>query len=715
MARHIFQSVFKDGQGRIIPSATISVYLAGTGTTSAANVYVAETGGSPVTSVTTASDGSFSFWVDDGSYSLNQRFKITMTKTDFAEKSYNNITIFAPVPTGVYYPDANATDQGAATTGGYSLKDIIDAAGSNNITIKFRNSSGSATTSYTLTTSEVIPATCAIEIEIGARITQGGTATLTINGPVVGNPMHQWLSGFAAGEVTFALGTIKHFLPIWVNDDLALTVSFAPTGGCVDLLSKAYTHSGNWTINKSLHIFGHGATITFSATTDVVTGIKITASDVSLYAPKVVGGAYSAAHYNRKAIQAIGTSNASRIENIIIYEAEVDTWPVGIWLEYVNHFWVSRNKVENIYDHGISVLACADGWVDNNYIDNIPADSVITTNAYGIIITEGNVADTACQRIQVKNNTVKRVPTWDGINMHGGDDIEIIGNIIRDCRRGVNIGIFDDASDYKAPKRPKVENNNIFVSHGADEIITLANTVAGVLVAGATTATANRISMPSIQNNTIRGYTRGIAGGYFDDAIISNNNCSDYLHGIDLSNSCANLDISNNRLNSGSQVSTCSGIRFETAGDVWTGVCQNNTIIGDDYGIAVLETGIDVDVHFLNNKIDITSQFYHIDGLSNFTGRIVVTGGYTSAASATELYLGQSDDVITITGTTAITSIAATSTIAGRTVKLIFANVLTFTDGNNLKLAGNFVTTADDTITLTCDGANWHEVCRSIN
>ena len=31
-------------------------------------------------------------------------------------------------------------------------------------------------------------------------------------------------------------------------------------------------------------------------------------------------------------------------------------------------------------------------------------------------------------------------------------------------------------------------------------------------------------------------------------------------------------------------------------------------------------------------------------------------------------------------------------------------DVLTFTDGNNLKLAGNFVTTADDTITLAYDG-----------
>ena len=245
--RHIFQSVFKDGQGRIIPSATVSVYLAGT--TTAANIYTAAAGGSPVTSVTTASDGSFSFFVSDSDFSLNQKFKITMTKTDFATKSYDNITIFAPVPTGVFYPDANATDQGAATTGGYSLKDIIDAAGSNNITIKLRNSSGSATTSYTLTTSETIPATCSIELEIGAMITQGGSAVLTINGPVVGNPMHQWLSGFNPGDVTLPK-SIPARPEFWgavgdgtADDTVALNCAWK-SNNTLKLGSKAYGTTG---------------------------------------------------------------------------------------------------------------------------------------------------------------------------------------------------------------------------------------------------------------------------------------------------------------------------------------------------------------------------------------------------------------------------------------------------------------------------------------
>jgi hypothetical protein len=32
-----------------------------------------------------------------------------------------------------------------------------------------------------------------------------------------------------------------------------------------------------------------------------------------------------------------------------------------------------------------------------------------------------------------------------------------------------------------------------------------------------------------------------------------------------------------------------------------------------------------------------------------------------------------------------------------------------------LKLAGNLVATADDTITIVCDGTNWYEVGRAVN
>jgi hypothetical protein len=83
-------------------------------------------------------------------------------------------------------------------------------------------------------------------------------------------------------------------------------------------------------------------------------------------------------------------------------------------------------------------------------------------------------------------------------------------------------------------------------------------------------------------------------------------------------------------------------------------------------------------------------------------------------ASASTIYAPHDSDIIPISGTTGITSIDATGQ-AGRTITLKFADVVTVTDGSNLKLAGNFTSSADDTLTLTCDGTDWFEIARSVN
>ena len=66
-----------------------------------------------------------------------------------------------------------------------------------------------------------------------------------------------------------------------------------------------------------------------------------------------------------------------------------------------------------------------------------------------------------------------------------------------------------------------------------------------------------------------------------------------------------------------------------------------------------------------------------------------------------------------ITGTTGIKKVNPTAD--GHLLVLKFASALTVTDGSNLKLAGNFAATTDDTLTLICDGTNWFEVSRSAN
>lgn len=94
------------------------------------------------------------------------------------------------------------------------------------------------------------------------------------------------------------------------------------------------------------------------------------------------------------------------------------------------------------------------------------------------------------------------------------------------------------------------------------------------------------------------------------------------------------------------------------------------------------------------------------------TGTVALRNG---AAVASASAIVPSGNVFHVTGTTGITSITGTAIPSGACIKIIFDDILTMTDGSNLKMAGNFTTSADDTISLCWDGSNWYETGRSVN
>jgi hypothetical protein len=88
--------------------------------------------------------------------------------------------------------------------------------------------------------------------------------------------------------------------------------------------------------------------------------------------------------------------------------------------------------------------------------------------------------------------------------------------------------------------------------------------------------------------------------------------------------------------------------------------------------------------------------------------QVFIPGATLDVASTGTVTLPLYSNYFNITGTTNITSI--TASWPGRVVFLKFAGVLTLTDGSNLKLGGNFVTTADDVIGIVTDGTNWYQI-----
>lgn len=100
---------------------------------------------------------------------------------------------------------------------------------------------------------------------------------------------------------------------------------------------------------------------------------------------------------------------------------------------------------------------------------------------------------------------------------------------------------------------------------------------------------------------------------------------------------------------------------------------------------------------------------YHAEANHGASGGLA----WRDVASAATITLPPLGSLFRITGTTNITSIVASWN--GREVTLRFAGILTLTDGSNLRLVSNRVTSADDTLTLVCDGTNWYETRFSAN
>lgn len=112
MARYQYYNVSRDGEGKVIGGATISVYKAGG--LVAANVYVASSGGSAVNSVTSDStNGMFIFYVDTGDYASTQQFKTVQSKTGYSDAEIDNIRIY---PEAIFDDDDFTLQDNADTT-----------------------------------------------------------------------------------------------------------------------------------------------------------------------------------------------------------------------------------------------------------------------------------------------------------------------------------------------------------------------------------------------------------------------------------------------------------------------------------------------------------------------------------------------------------------------------------------------------------------------
>lgn len=300
----------------------------------------------------------------------------------------------------------------------------------------------------------------------------------------------------------------------------------------------------------------------------------------------------------------------------------------------------------------------------------------------------GNVSDgdtypievrIGCKRIIVKGNIVKSC-SQIGVVVQtipaaaACTDIIVIGNDL-DMSSGSTYGIFIDSVAYCA---------------AADNDIGGGCNIAAIAV--------SRI---------------GAAADGTDNDVLNNRIRSTDEMGITVAAGCARTRVNGNRV-----TSTADNRSIYVQGDDCD-VEHNYVYDSGWHGIDVQGTG----GHVFGNRVNATRNSgvgiqlaagnMHGNNRAHSTSGAPYNYVMPTVAAAGTVTLPINSGTVQMSGTGNVTGITAMH--AEYVVRLISSGSWTLVDGGNLKLNGNFVSTGDDVIALTCDGTNYYEISRSVN
>lgn len=532
-------------------------------------------------------------------------------------------------------------------------------------------------------------------------------------------------------------GTTDDTAAIQAAVDAALKVSFVGP-------EKSYKVTGTITLRSGQVLDFMGATIT-QATSQKIMFDASNKSDITIQGGKFVG--YRTDYVDSASSQAIGIYCFNAV-NLLVTNNQFK------WFAY-----------SPLYGEGITGLTYSDnvvigpGLIAAGGCLNPTATPTITRNNTGItaggssiLIANNRISETGqglivaqgSSKVTVADNVIMDVRVEHGMYIDTGlIGLTVSGNVVRNAyQNGIKVQWYD--SYGITPRGVSITGNTVHTTTTGDGIIVI-NAV-GLTLLGTDFVIADNtlsaiaqdgISVRYVNKAAVSGNTVGTCGrtGIYvlgsTAVLVSGNTVADLqATGIDISGGNTYVTAMGNMvLRSGlNGLGDYTGsLMLLTATS--NAVLDGNILIGDPaksgYGIYI--TGGDHSTFTVtNNKVFTTLLYgFRMDTTvalreyrdNFFNGASVATFNDPLPpviASAATLVIPQGVTFATVSGTTSITTITGNGH-GGKTITLAFQGALTVTDGSNLRLAGNFITTADDTITLACDGATWYEVARSVN
>lgn len=188
-------------------------------------------------------------------------------------------------------------------------------------------------------------------------------------------------------------------------------------------------------------------------------GIQVTGDHVEIRGGLLTGpsgaGVYTANEFGIFRVGA-GSGNqgtGSPGTHLKIDGVELKFWGAyGIGVRFVDHVEVlNKTHVHDCGYQGINLSSCKFGLIDSAIVHDITPGTV--GNAYGTSFSHDTVGYSTdpevvagaprlavnpyCSGCTIRNSTVYNVPLWEGIDMHGGFDCQVIGCRVYNCSVGI--------------------------------------------------------------------------------------------------------------------------------------------------------------------------------------------------------------------------------------------------------------------------------------
>ncbi len=244
----------------------------------------------------------------------------------------------------------------------------------------------------------------------------------------------------------------------------------AAAGKVLTILPGSYSLSSTLTVPAGTTIEAYGATLTWNVQT---TGLSL-GSGVRVFGGTYVGPGGATYADAGRAIQCSGTPSGNPstqptfVDGPLIRDVTIRNWGgYGVLLEYCREARVLDNVIETVGYAGIGGASVEDAWIERNRIDDVAGTGAPDT--YGIFCDrrEGTLIQyPQSKRVRIASNIVRNVRAWEGIDTHGGEDIEIVHNHVEGCRFGIVVVGAEDSNNVRqfGARRVKIAHNTVIGS-----------------------------------------------------------------------------------------------------------------------------------------------------------------------------------------------------------------------------------------------------------